>query len=240
VKLSDSSIAISGGQGSVGSILCRNLEKKAKKVVSVDRHSSSGDYSVQADLSDPDQAAEVAQTLFRQHNVRILINCVGTIHNEMTVKPFQENDPVHRRESWRDTLRNNIDSVFFLSSCFARQLFCHREGGLIVNFSSVAAAGNVGQSAYGASKAALESLTRTWAMEFGPMKVRVAAIAPGFLDVESTRLALSTEKQQELQSRTPLRRFGTAEELCHAVIFIIENDYFHGRILHLDGGISLS
>ena len=111
--------------------------------------------------------------------------------------------------------------------------------GVIINFGSIAAQGNAGQTAYAAAKAALEAMTVTWSKELGAFGIRVCAVAPGFIDTPSTHAALSTNLVDQWKRQVPLRRLGTPAEVAHAVRFILENDYYNGQVLHLDGGLRI-
>jgi 3-oxoacyl-[acyl-carrier protein] reductase len=110
-------------------------------------------------------------------------------------------------------------------------------GGSIVNFSSIAAEGIAGQVAYSAAKAGVEGMTRAMALELGPLGVRVNAVALGFVDVETTRNALSEEAQRTYALRTPLGRFGKIEDVINAVEFLETNAFINGTIVKLDGGL---
>jgi len=109
----------------------------------------------------------------------------------------------------------------------------------VLNFSSMAADGNAGQSAYSAAKAALESLTVTWSKELGPFGIRVNAVAPGFIDTPSTAKALTPAQIATWIKQVPAARMGTLAEIAHAVRFIIENDYYNGKVLRVDGGLRI-
>jgi 3-oxoacyl-[acyl-carrier protein] reductase len=114
-----------------------------------------------------------------------------------------------------------------------------RHKGAIINISSIAASGNVGQSAYSATKAAVNALTVTWSKELGMFGIRCNSIAPGFMDTPSTQNALSEAKIKQYQKNTPLGRLGKTEEILQALEFIIENDFYNGAVLQLDGGLKL-
>ena len=113
-----------------------------------------------------------------------------------------------------------------------------RHEGIIINISSIAAKGNAGQSAYSSSKAGLESLTKVWAQELGPFGIRSVAIAPGYIDTNSTRKALKDEKLTEIKNKIPLKKLGKIENITKSIKFVIENDYFNGSVLSIDGGLS--
>ena len=115
----------------------------------------------------------------------------------------------------------------------------HRTKGLIINVSSISANGNVGQSAYSAAKAAVNALTVTWSKELGMFGIRSTAIAPGIVDTSSTQRSLSEANIRKWKKNTPLGRLGKLEEISESVKFIIENDFFNGRILEIDGGLKI-
>lgn len=114
-------------------------------------------------------------------------------------------------------------------------------GGCIINVSSILAAqGFPGQSAYAASKAGLEALTRVWARELGPRGITVNAVAPGFIDTEMNA-ALSPELHRGVVARTALRRLGRAEDVARACLFLAsaEAAFITGACLPVDGGLRL-
>lgn len=116
-----------------------------------------------------------------------------------------------------------------------------RRGGRIVNLSSILAAqGFPGQTAYAASKAALEAVTRVWARELGAAGITVNAVAPGFIDTEMNA-RLREEFRRGVVGRTPLRRLGTAEDVARACLFFASTDaaFITGVCLPVDGGLRL-
>ena len=84
----------------------------------------------------------------------------------------------------------------------------------------------------------MAALSTTWARELARYKIRSVAIAPGVFETEMVA-SLKPEAHERITSAIPLQRTGTVEELAQAVEFVIENDYFSGRILELDGGLRL-
>jgi glucose 1-dehydrogenase len=112
-------------------------------------------------------------------------------------------------------------------------------GGVIINVSSIhGEKSNEYMGAYAASKAALDSLTRTMAIEFAPHNVRVNAIAPGVVPVERTAQAFQDPAiRGAWEERIPLGRVGTVEQVAQACIPLIENEWITGSILQIDGGM---
>ena len=107
-----------------------------------------------------------------------------------------------------------------------------------VNMSSVSRSGNMGQSNYSAAKAGLVADTMVWAKELAKYGVRVGAIAPGFIRtpmVESMR----PEVLEKVIQPVPLKRLGEPEEIFRTIQFIVECDYFTGRVIEVDGGLVL-
>lgn len=169
----------------------------------------------------------------------VLINNAGIIHSEPLVNLSIRGDRAHSRDTWRRVLAADLDSVFYVTSRVVNQMIARRCKGVIISISSVSAAGNPGQSAYSAAKAGVNALTSTWAKELGVLGLRFAAIAPGFLDTDSTRSALSETILAKLQQQIPLRRLGTPEAIYQSARYIVENDYITGTVLEVDGGLSL-
>ena len=137
-------------------------------------------------------------------------------------------------------IKVNLSSVFYCSVNVVEQMINKRIKGVIINISSISANGNADQSAYSAAKAGVNALTAVWSRELGAFGIRTASIAPGFFETESTHKALNDKIIEKIKSEIPLRKLGKPEELAKAVRFIIENDYFNGKILELDGGMVLS
>lgn len=192
------------------------------------------------DVSDPDGVdAAVAAAGQDGFEPDVLVNNAGVIHSEPLVNFTARGDRVHSRQSWRDVIAADLDSVFFVTSRIVDGMIARRCKGVVISISSIAAAGNPGQSAYSAAKAGVNALTCTWAKELGALGLRFAAIAPGFLDTPSTRAALNENILTRLQQQIPLRKLGNPEAIYLAARQIVENDYLTGTVLEVDGGLTL-
>ena len=110
--------------------------------------------------------------------------------------------------------------------------------GRIVNMSSIARYGNRGQSNYSAAKAALAANTLTWAREFGAYGIRVGAIAPGMIETPMTQ-GMNQKARDALVEKVPAGRVGLPEDIWQGVRFVLECDYFTGRTIDIDGGLSM-
>ncbi|HVN29952.1 MAG TPA: SDR family oxidoreductase, partial [Candidatus Binataceae bacterium] len=116
-----------------------------------------------------------------------------------------------------------------------------RRAGKIINISSVAALkGGRGQTNYAASKGAINSLTRSLAVELAPRGINVNAVAPGIVETDMSARVVS-QAGDEVMSRILLRRLGTPADIAAAVVFLASRfaDYITGEILHVDGGFKM-
>ena len=140
---------------------------------------------------------------------------------------------------WRKVLDVNLTGQFLMTRAFAaRVVAAGCRDAVVVNLSSIARAGNPGQSNYAASKAGLDACTRTWALELARHGIRVGGVAPGvtetpFLD------GFSAEALARLAAGIPLGRLGRPADVWQAVRFIVECDFFTGRTVEVDGGAAM-
>ena len=141
-------------------------------------------------------------------------------------------------ESLEGMLDVNVKAVFWLTQALLPLL---NEGARIVNLSSIA--GRIGRaggrSVYGASKAAVDAFTRNWALELAPRKIRVNAVAPGYIDTDMTAGYFSDRKiLQHAVERQPFGRLGYAEEVADVVIFLCspESHWITGESVNVSGG----
>ena len=171
-------------------------------------------------------------------NIDVLVNNAGFIYSEPLINIMVKNKR-HSVETWKNVIDINLTAPFIVGSFVAEHMIMRRIKGVIVNISSLSAKGNVGQTAYSAAKAGLESMTKVWSKELGSFGIRCVAIAPGFIETEAMYRSLSVEKIEELKQQNPLRRFGKDENISSTVLFAINNDYVNGCVLGIDGGLIL-
>jgi 3-oxoacyl-[acyl-carrier protein] reductase len=168
-----------------------------------------------------------------------LINNAGITSDALLVKAVD--GKVQRKMSlaeFHKVIAVDLRGVFLCAREAAVRMIEGGHGGVIVNISSISRAGNVGQTNYAAAKAGVAAMTVTWAKELARHKIRVAGIAPGF---SNTRMVatIPPKVKDKLVSTIPLRRLAEPEEIGRAALFILQNDYYDGRILEIDGGLRL-
>jgi len=137
-----------------------------------------------------------------------------------------------------ELLDANLKSVFWLTQAMLPKL---RDGARIVNISSTAGRVGIagGRSLYGASKAALDSLTKSWALELAPRRIRVNAVAPGYVETDMTAAHLSDPAIRESAlKRHPLGRLGSADDVARVVAFLCAGDagFVTGQSINVSGG----
>ena len=171
--------------------------------------------------------------------VDALINNAGVTRDALLVKA--QNGKVEKKmalAAWQAVLNVDLKGVFLCAREAAARMIERGARGVIVNVSSISRAGNAGQTNYAAAKAGVAAMTVTWAKELARHGIRVAAIAPGFSDTPMVA-AMNEQARARVAASIPLGRLARPEEIAHSVRYILENDYFTGRVLEVDGGLRL-
>lgn len=164
-----------------------------------------------------------------QQQIDYLINAAGISRDGLLIKL--------KNQDLEDTLNTNLLGTMRVSQHVSKSMLRKRKGGCIINISSVIGIqGNVGQSAYSASKAGIIGFTKSLAKELGPSQIRVNAIAPGFIDTDMTK-DIPEETRAKLIDQIPLRRFGHVNDVSLAALFIAQSNYINGQVLSIDGGL---
>lgn len=190
------------------------------------------------DLTVAEEVDATAATICERHGVpQGVVNNAGILRSAPLVNIASRDDGRHPLDLWHSVIDTNLTSVFLVSRAFADRMVRSRVRGAIVNMSSVSARGNMGQCAYAAAKAGVEAMTRVWAKELGPLGIRCVAIAPGFVDTDSTRAAVPSDILEVLRRETPLRKLGKPDHIVQAVLFALMNDMLTGATIPVDGGL---
>jgi 3-oxoacyl-[acyl-carrier protein] reductase len=187
--------------------------------------------AVQADVSQPESAESLIKAaLERFGRIDILVNNAGVTRDDLIMRMSIE--------SWREVLETNLFGAFYTIKAATRPMLKAR-GGRIINITSVSGqAGQMGQANYSSAKAGLIGLTKATARELASRNITCNAVAPGFVLTELTQ-ELPDALKDEITSRTPLGRFGTAEEIASAVAFLVSDEaaFITGQVLAVDGGL---
>ncbi|CCH06675.1 SDR family NAD(P)-dependent oxidoreductase [Achromobacter xylosoxidans] len=159
-----------------------------------------------------------------------LVHCAG-IYPEQLVKDTSD-------EAWKKLMGVNLDGTFYM--CRAAQRHLRQNGSIVLLTSLAAQRGSYAHAAYSASKGAVQSFTRSLALELAP-QIRVNAVAPGIIATSMTHDLIGQKGAQLLES-TPLRRFGTAEEIAGAIAFLCSPlaGFVTGEVMQVNGGIYIA
>jgi 3-oxoacyl-[acyl-carrier protein] reductase len=185
----------------------------------------------QADVSDYPDTFRMAQDVIRDFgHLDILVNNAG-INSDKT---FTKMD----HASWRKVLGTNLDGVFNCTKVFVDQMLQQGYGRVVNMTSVIGQIGNFGQANYAASKAGVAAFTKSLAKELAGKGITVNAVAPGFIETEMVA-GIPDKVKERLLAQIPLKRFGTAEEVARAVVYIVssDGDYITGAELSINGGL---
>ena len=238
-----------GGTSGIGLAIAKGLAEAGADVVPTARRSEVVETAaaeieqrgrrslrVSSDVSDRASLQQVLDESIKAFGkVDILVNSAGRTKRAPTID-FSEED-------WDSIIDTNLTGTLRAAQVFGRHML-ERESGSIINIASLSSFVALYEvAAYSASKAAVASLTKSLAIEWGPRGVRVNAIAPGvFRTALNQKLLDETERGREFLMRTPMGRFGNVDELAGAAIFLASDaaSFVNGEIIAVDGGFLAS
>lgn len=208
----------------IGTAAAHNLRSSSSKRV----------HFYKADLRDPAHAKEAAAKVEADFGkVDVLFNCIGVNPNTDVLEiPAEE---------WTNVMNVNVNGQFFIAQAFAKQMARHGGGSI------VAIGSNSGfivdkpqpQAHYNTSKAAVHQMVKALAVELAPYKIRVNAVAPGYVLTEMTKRGLSNQEWVKIwEEMTPMHRFAEPSEIAYTMLFLASDaaSYVTGAILLVDGG----
>jgi len=192
------------------------------------------------DIGEPEQVADAVSLAWeRLGGIDICVNCAAKVANSLLVSFGMSGIVKHDIGLWNEIIQCSLNGTFYTAVHVAEKMMQHRTKGVIVNISSVCAAGNAGQSAYSAAKAGINAMTVAWAKELSLMGIRVAAVAPGYAKTETTLASVGEMVLEGIVKQTPARRLATPEEIVDAIVFVLKNDYITGTVLDVTGGLRI-
>jgi NAD(P)-dependent dehydrogenase (short-subunit alcohol dehydrogenase family) len=189
--------------------------------------------AMQADVSDPDQAARLIEDTIKQFDrIDVLVNNEG-INLDHTLKSMSVED-------WKKVIENDLNSYFYTVKA-ALPYFLQQRSGTIINITSLAGQmGNFGQANYAAAKAGILGFTKTAALELARYNITVNALSLGPIESDMWH-DVPKEVKESFVRRIPLGRFGKPQEVARAVRFlIVDGEFMTGSTLNFNGGMYMS
>ena len=186
---------------------------------------------IQGDVTTADTLMAVKAEVDK--GIDVIVNNAGITRDATLVKMTDEN--------WDQVIAVNLTAIFKLSRMAATQMKAQGRGGVILNAASVVAHyGNFGQTNYSATKAGVVAMTKTMAKELGKDKIRVNAIAPGFIATPMVQ-KMPEKVLAMMEEKASLKRLGKPEDIAAAYAFLASDDatYITGTCLNVDGGTIL-
>jgi 3-oxoacyl-[acyl-carrier protein] reductase len=194
----------------------------------------------EVDVTDARAVEAAAAAVVEQWGgIDVLINNAGIVRDAQLVK-WNGGSPesIMSEDMWDSVIGVNLKGVFLVTRAVVPHMI-KGGGGVILSAASVVGLlGNFGQTNYVASKAGVIGMTRTWARELGRYKIRVNAVAPGFIATDMVR-AMPTKVLEAMVARTPLGRAGTSEDVANTYFWLASDQasFIHGAVISVDGGV---
>lgn len=229
---------ITGGSQGIGADLARRLLDQGYSVISVARGTPEFEHerleSVQCDLLDADAVATAAAAIAAKHDVTHLIHNAGVIWPNL-VEDAKPSDITGLAQL-------HLGAALGLLQAFLPAMKRRHFGRVVFN-SSRAALGSPTRTAYGASKAAMIGMARTWALELAPHGITVNVVAPGPVQTDNFWgiVPKGSDREADLAKRIPVGRLGTSDDVSRAFAFFCdpENSFVTGQTLFVCGGSSI-
>ncbi len=237
-----------GGGGVLAGAMAEGLAEAGAAVAILDYHRENGEaravsirgkggkaIAIQGDASRKEDLGKALQEVIKNFgSVDVLVNAAGV--NSGT--PFFE----ITEAEWQRILDINLKSVFLACQVFGKVMVDSGKGGSIINISSASSGPPLSKVfTYSVTKGGVNQITQFLAREWAPFKVRVNAIRPGFFPAEQNRALLSPERTAQILNHTPMKRFGEAQELVGATLYLASEKasaFVTGSILTVDGGFT--
>ena len=244
LDLSGKRALVLGGTSGIGRALAFGMAEAGADVVASSRSEAStagitqeiralgrSSLAAASDVTSRESLEQLRDILLSRFGpIDVLVNCAGITKREPTLSVSEE--------SWNEIFNVNLMGTVRACQIFGRDMLA-RKAGKIINIASLSTFVAFHEvAAYGASKAAIGALTRSLAVEWAASNVCVNAIAPGIFPTALNSALLSSPRGQELKLRTPVGRFGDAEELVSTAIYLAsdQSSFMTGQIVAVDGG----
>jgi NAD(P)-dependent dehydrogenase (short-subunit alcohol dehydrogenase family) len=251
VDIEGSSAVVTGGASGLGAATARALTERGASVTIIDLDTDGGAALASvlpgasfahADAADPEAVKSIIDGAASAAPLRVAVSCAGIAIGARTVD--RDGAPADL-DAFERVVRINLVGTYNVARCAAAAMakndpLEHGERGVIINTASIAAyEGQIGQTAYAASKGGVVALTLPMARDLASLGIRVNTIAPGIIDTKLLA-GLDDEMRAALASGVPFpKRLGAPEDFAHLVTAIIDNGYINGETIRMDGALRM-
>ncbi len=173
---------------------------------------------------------DVSQKL---NGLDIIINNAGITSDNLSLRM--------KEEEWQKVIDINLSSTFYICKFGIKKMLKNKFGRIINITSIVGHTGNIGQSNYSASKAAIIAMSKSLALEYAKKNITINCVSPGFIKTNMTD-KLNDEIKENLMSKIPMNRFGTGEDIANTIVYLSSDyaSYITGETIHINGGMYMA
>jgi 3-oxoacyl-[acyl-carrier protein] reductase len=243
MDLSERVALVTGASRGIGRAIAQTLAKQGATVVAAARGENARAVAEEitaaggrAEFATVDVTAQrsaeaaVGGVVGRHGRIDILVNNAGITRDQLMLRL--------KHEDWDAVIATNLTAAFVLTQAALKHMIRQRSGRIISISSVVGQGGNAGQANYAASKAGLIGFSKAVALEVASRGITVNVVAPGLIDTDMTK-AITEQAREGWESRIPLKRLGTPEDVAAAVCFLAsqEASYITGQVLAVNGGM---
>ena len=163
----------------------------------------------------------------------IIINNAGITSDNLSLRM--------KEEEWQKVININLSSTFYICKFGIKKMLKNKFGRIINITSIVGHTGNIGQSNYSASKAAIIAMSKSLALEYAKKNITINCVSPGFIKTNMTD-KLNDEIKENLMSKIPMNRFGTGEDIANTIVYLSSDyaSYITGETIHVNGGMYMA
>lgn len=244
-KLEGKTILVTGASSGIGKQTAIECSRLGAKVIITGRDEARLQQTYDELAPNENGHKQVKADLLKERDVEILISEVGFVDGVVLCAGKGLTLPVQfcTREKFDDIFNINFFSPIEVLRLLFKKKLINKEGSIVI-LSSLGGTQiySGGNSIYGASKAALNSMMRFCAKEFAPRKIRVNSICPGMVDTPLIhRGTVSDEQLEQDKERYPLKRYGTPQDIAYACVYLLSDasSWMTGQDMVLDGGVSI-
>ena len=242
ISLKERNVLVTGGAGGIGAEIVKSMYSlganvlisgsNEQKLEKLSNNFSNPLLYFAADLSKSDDIERLVDRTLEKFNNKldILINNAGITRDNLTLRM--------KESEWSEVINLNLNSSFYLTKFFLKNMIKNRYGRVINISSVVGSSGNLGQANYAASKAGIEGMSKSIALEVASRNITINCVAPGFIETDMTKNLLS-KNEDALKRSIPMGRVGLPNEVANVVSFLASDaaGYITGQTIHVNGGL---